>query len=133
MIFSKRVFFWSGVYGCCLLVPMLFLEQKLGQDFPPASNHPEQYYGFLGVAIAWQIAFILISTNPIQYRLMMLPAIAEKLLSGIPAAWLYLTGRIDEVTTIPFVVDLLIGCLFIAGYYVTSREANKQTSSIATS
>jgi hypothetical protein len=29
------------------------MEAKLGIDFPPPLNHPEHFYGFLSVALAW--------------------------------------------------------------------------------
>jgi hypothetical protein len=54
MIFAKRVFYWSGIYGILVLLPMFFLEHQLGIYFPPATNHPEQYYAFIGVALVWQ-------------------------------------------------------------------------------
>ena len=77
MTFSKRVFFWSGVYGIIVLFPMYFLENKIGLDFPPAINHPEHYYGFIGVALAWQLAFLMIARDPVRFRPLMIPAIVR--------------------------------------------------------
>jgi hypothetical protein len=51
MKFSKIVFYAAGVCGLLVLVPQYFLEEKNGRDFPPAINHPEYYYGFIGVAV----------------------------------------------------------------------------------
>jgi hypothetical protein len=51
MNLAKRVFFWSGVYGLVVLLPMYLLEESIGRQFPPATNRPEQYYGFIGVAL----------------------------------------------------------------------------------
>lgn len=82
MSLARRVFFWSGVYGILVLFPMYFLEDRIGRDFPPATNHPEQYYAFLGVALAWQFAFLVIAKDPLRYRPLMVPAIAEKFLSA---------------------------------------------------
>jgi hypothetical protein len=57
MTFAKRVFFLAGVYGILALTPMYFLEARLGRDFPPPITHPEHFYGFVGVALAWQVLF----------------------------------------------------------------------------
>jgi hypothetical protein len=120
LIFAKRVFFWSGVYGIAVLLPMFFLEEKLGRDFPPPTNHPEQYYGFLGVALAWQLAFLVIARDPVRHRPIMLPAIAEKFLVGGAALWLVAAGRLAGITAAPLLVDLVLGCLFVVAYLRTS-------------
>ena len=122
MNFARRVFFWSAVYGIIVLLPMYFLEAKLGRDYPPATNHPEQYYGFIGVALAWQFAFLLIARDVRRYRPFMLPAIAEKFLAGGAAVWLLAAGRIGIEIAGPFAVDLLIGALFIMSY-IRTRES----------
>lgn len=121
MIFAKRVFFWSGVYGVIVLLPMYFLEDRIGRDFPPPSNHPEQYYAFIGVALAWQFAFLLISRDPLRYRPLMIPAIAEKLLSAGAVIMLFFSDRISGAVMAPFLVDIVLGGLFIASYVSLAR------------
>lgn len=59
--FAKRVFLVAAIYGIVAVFPQYFMEAKLGIDFPPPLNHPEHFYGFLGVALAWQFAFLLIA------------------------------------------------------------------------
>ena len=58
MKFSRWVFRIAGIYGLIVLVPQYFMEGRMGADYPPAITHPEYYYGFLGVGVAWQIAFL---------------------------------------------------------------------------
>src|SRR5262245_15031758 len=94
VIFARRVFLIAGVYGLLVLVQMYFTEAKLGRDFPPPITHPEHYYGFIGVAIAWQVVFLVIARDPIRYRLVMLPAILEKLAFGLAAVVLFFQGRL---------------------------------------
>ena len=53
---ARRIFRWAGIYGLIVLVPALFLEARVGIDAPPPITHPEYYYGFIGLAIAWQLA-----------------------------------------------------------------------------
>ncbi len=115
--FASRVFRWSAIYGLLALLPLYFLEEYLGRLFPPAFNRPEQFYGFLGVAVAWQFAFLLIATDVQRYRLFMLPAAAEKLLSSGAALLLFANGRINAATVAPSVIDLLMGCLFLIAYF----------------
>ncbi|MFA6312974.1 MAG: hypothetical protein WCV99_13640 [Sterolibacterium sp.] len=123
MIFAKRVFFWSGIYGILVLLPMFFLEHKLGVDFPPATNHPEQYYAFIGVGLAWQFAFLQIASDVHRYRPLMLPAMAEKFLAAAAAIWLFALGRIDTMTLAPFLVDVILGFLFVASYIRSSERS----------
>src|SRR4051812_15655536 len=97
MTFSRWLFRLAGIYGLFMLLPQYFLEQRLGRDFPPPINHPEYFYGFVGVAIAWQLAFLVIGQDPARYRLFMLPAVVEKFSFGIAAIVLFLLGRIPDI------------------------------------
>jgi len=127
MVFARRVFFWSGIYGLLVLFPLYFLEGKIGRDYPPATNHPEQYYAFIGVALAWQIAFLLIARDPVRFRPLMIPAIAEKFLASGAVILLYMGDRISATTMAPFLGDIVLGCLFIAGFLKTANHAAPQT------
>lgn len=52
-----------------------------------------------------------------RYRLFMLPAIAEKLLSSISALLLFAAGRVGAVTAAPAVVDLFLALLFMVAFW----------------
>ena len=123
MKFARRVFLIAGVYGLIVLLPMYLLEEKTGRDFPPPITHPEYYYGFIGVAVAWQIVFLILSRDPLRYRPMMIPAILEKAVFGIPAVVLFLQRRISTLTLAAGLVDLLLGVLFILAYLNTADLA----------
>ena len=112
MIFAKRVFFIAGVYGILALTPMYFLEDRMSRDFPPPIAHPEHFYGFVGVALAWQILFLVLASDPIRYRLMMLPAIFEKLSFAVAAGVLFLQGRLAGAMLGPASIDLLLAGFF---------------------
>ncbi|RZI44677.1 hypothetical protein EGT07_04500 [Herbaspirillum sp. HC18] len=116
-LFARRIFFWAGIYGILVLAPLYFMEEKLARDFPPPFSHPEQFYGFLGVALAWQFAFLLIASDVQRYHLFMLPAAAEKLLSSISALLLYAADRVAVMTAAPAVIDLALGLLFIVAFF----------------
>jgi hypothetical protein len=92
--FSARVFLGAGIYGVVALLPQYFLEEKLARDFPSPLNHPEHFYGFIGVALAWQFVFLIIAGDVQRYRPLMLPATLEKLSFGVAALVLY--GKIES-------------------------------------
>ena len=123
MKFAKRVFLIAGIYGLIVLLPMYLLEEKTGRDFPPPVTHPEFYYGFIGVAVVWQIAFLILSRNPIRYRPMMIPAILEKASFGIPAVVLFLQHRISTFTLAAGLADSLLGVLFFIAYLKTANSS----------
>jgi hypothetical protein len=98
MRFARWVFAISGVLGIIIMVPMYFLENRIAVDNPPAITHPEIYYGFVGVTLAWQLMFLVIAADPARYRLGMLPAIVEKASFVIAIAVLLALGRVGGST-----------------------------------
>ena len=62
MKFAKIVFWTAGAWGVLVLTPLYFLYDFVGRQDPPALNHPQLYYGFAGVGLAWQFAFMAIGT-----------------------------------------------------------------------
>jgi hypothetical protein len=123
MQFARRVFHIAGIYGLAVLVPQYFLEQRLGRDFPPPINHPEHFYGFIGVAAAWQIAFLIIARDPVRYRLIMIPGVLEKAAFGLAAVWLFAAGRVPGAILGFGLVDLMLGALFLVAFWKTGAEA----------
>ena len=122
MKFARRVFFIAGVYGLIVLAPQYFLETKTGHDFPPAITHPEYYYGFVGVALVFQLVFLIIARDPARYRAMMVPSILEKASFGVAAVVLYLQDRIPVLVLSFAAIDLLLGALFVVAYAKTPEE-----------
>lgn len=120
--FPQRVFLFAGVYGIVVLLPQYFLEAKLGQDYPPPITHPEHFYGFIGVALAWQFVFLLIARDVRRYRLLMVPAILEKLAFGIPALVLWRQGRAHASIAGAGAVDLVLGLLFLLAFRASREE-----------
>jgi hypothetical protein len=77
-IFARRTYLIAGIYALAVLVPMYFLEGRIGRDTPPPITHPEYFYGFLGVAVAWQVSFLVIARDPVRSLPLTLPAVLEK-------------------------------------------------------
>jgi hypothetical protein len=120
--FAARIFLGAGLYGIVALLPQYFLEEKLGREFPPPLTHPEHFYGFIGVALAWQFVFLLIAREVERYRLFMLPAILEKLSFGMAALVLYAQGRVTAWVAGAGTIDLLFGVFFVVAFRA-SRSA----------
>ena len=121
MKFAKRVFLVAGIYGLIVLLPMYFMEEKTGRDFPPPITHPEYYYGFVGVTAAWQVLYLCISTNPVRYRPLMIPPMLAKTSFVVACTVLYLQQRLSGVTLGASMVDLALVILFILAYLKTPR------------
>jgi hypothetical protein len=123
--FARRLFMVAAIYGIVGLVPQYFMEGKLGRDFPPAITHPEHFYGFLGVALAWQLFFLILAGDPVRYRMAMLPSAFEKTSFAIATIVLYLQGRAAAMVAAAGAVDLVFAILFVVAFRrtATSREA----------
>jgi len=115
--FAKRVFFWAGVYGLIVLLPQYFMEERIGLDYPPAITHPEHFYGFIGLAVAWQLAFLAIARDPLRLRPVMLAAVVEKFSFAIPTAVLLLGGRAPWALAPLAGIDAMLGVLFLVSYW----------------
>lgn len=107
--------------GLVVLIPQYFTEAKTGRDFPPAITHPEFYYGFLGVAISWQIAFLVVSRDPVRFRAIMIPSILEKFTFGIAVVLLFIQQRTSSLTLAFGTIDLIFGALFCVAYLKQKR------------
>jgi len=121
MKFAKWVFLIAGIYGVLAVAPLYFFEDQITRDYPQAITHPEYYYGFAGVTLAWQIAFLVIASNPSRFRLMMLPAILEKVTYGIAVSALYSQQRVTSLIMGFAVVDLVFGVLFVLAFLRTPK------------
>ncbi len=125
---ARRVFTIAGVYGMLVLIPQYFMENKVGRDFPPPITHPEHYYGFIGVALAWQVLFLIIARDPVRYRVAMLPAILEKLAFGGACVMLYIQGRLYPMALGAGGLDLILGVLFAISYRTTATQSGNTNS-----
>jgi hypothetical protein len=112
MKFAKIVFTVAAVYGILALAPQYFLEERIGRDFPPPITHPEHFYGFVGVALAWQFLFLVIARDPVRMRPAIWPAIVEKLSFAIAAPVLFQLGRAPAAVLAFGIIDAILATLF---------------------
>jgi hypothetical protein len=131
--FARLVFLLAGVYGLIVLTPQYFLEAQIGRDYPPAITHPEYFYGFIGLALAWQFAFLVVASDVRRYRPVMLLGVAEKLAFGVPAILLYAGGRAPGAVAGAGAADLVLGTLFVVAYAATrERDGARPAHDVAT-
>ncbi len=125
MKFAKYTFLIAGIYGLIVTIPQYLLETKNGIDYPPAITHPEYYYGFVGVVMAFQIIFLLIGSDPLRYRpLMLVSALFEKFPFVIAVYTLYALGRVYSIMVGLATIDLILGVLFMISYFKTAKTEN---------
>lgn len=101
---------------------MYFLYAEIARKDPPALTHPEFYFGWIGVTLALQILFLILASDPIRYRPMMIPAMLEKL--GYVLAILFLfemkmANAQQAVTAIP---DSILFGFFVAAFVKTNAK-----------
>jgi len=120
--FARRVFTGAGIYGVLCLLPLYGMEGLVGAIAPPPITHPEFFYGFAGVGVAWQLAFLLIGRDPVRLRPIMLPSIVEKVGYGVAVLVLAARGRTDARMVPTAAIDLGLAVLFALAYRRTARE-----------
>jgi hypothetical protein len=117
--FAKIVFWIAGIWGLLTITPLYFMFDLIGQKDPPPVTHPGFFYGFVGLALAWQVAFCFIATDPARYRPLMLPSILEKATYAVAVVVLVSQGRTRPSDLVFAGTDSLLGILFVIAYFKT--------------
>jgi len=127
MKFAKVVFWIAAIWGVLVIAPLYFMFDLISKNDPPPITHPGFFYGFVGAALAWQIAFFFIARDPAGHRPLMIPSVFEKF--SYVAAVLVLVGqrRMRASDMVFGGVDLLLGILFLIAYFRT--PSNRLTGS----
>ena len=125
MRFAKLVFVGAGIWGIVVLTPLYFLVDLTGRQYPAPVDYPHFFYGFLSVAMAWQIAFLVIGSSPARFRPLMIPGIIEKFGHVTGVAVLYAEGRLSFEDAMASSPDLLLGILFVMAFAMTRRPGDK--------
>ena len=125
MKFARIVFLGAGIWGIAVLTPLYWLVDVTGRQYDPPSAYPHFFYGFVGVALAWQVAFLMIGSNPARFRGLMIPAVLEKFGYILTLAVLYFQGRIAGVDAQAAIPDGLLGVFFIAAFAKTRTSERR--------
>ena len=127
MRFARTVFVGAGIWGIAVLTPLYWLINITGRRYPPPADYPHFFYGFLSVALAWQIAFLIIGINPLFFRVLMIPSILEKFGWVATLAVLYGQSRIPAIDARAALPDLALGILFVVAFVKTGAVMNRVT------
>ena len=119
MRFAKVVFWIAAIWGLLILTPLYFLFDSIGRNNPPPINHPEFFYGFVGVALAWQFAFLVMATDPVRFRPLIIPSLFEKFSYAVAVIVLVSQGRVHKPALFFAGVDSLLGVLFVTAWFKT--------------
>lgn len=119
MGFARVVFTGAGIWGITVLTPFFWLVDLTGRRYEPPAAHPHFFYGLFAVALAWQIAFLVIGWSPARCRALMIPGALEKLGFVATLAALYGQGRIAPADALAAIPDGLLGLCFILAFLKT--------------
>ena len=123
MKFAKIVFRIAGIWGFLIITPLYFIFDLIGKKDPPPITHPAFYYGFVGVALVWQFAFLVIASDPVRFRPFMIAAILEKVVYSIPVIILVSQKRTSPSDLTFAAIDLFLCVLFVMAYLRTPRHS----------
>jgi hypothetical protein len=121
MRFARLTFLLGGIWGLIVMTPLYFMFDTIGRQYPPPITHPDMYYGFVSVTWVWQIAYLLISTDPVRFRPFMLVGILAKSLYFVTMTAVYATGGIQPAQLAAVTPDLVLAVLFAVSFVKTPR------------
>jgi hypothetical protein len=119
MKFAKVVFWVAAIWGVVVIAPLYFMFDIISRNDPPPITHPGFFYGFVGAALAWQVAFFIIAKDPSRHRPLMIPSMFEKFTYGAAVLVLVGQGRMHASDMVFGGVDLVLGILFVIAYLKT--------------
>lgn len=124
MRFAKITFRVAAIWGALIITPLYFMFDLIGRQDPPPITHPAFFYAFVGVALAWQIAFFFIASDPVRYRPLMIPSMFEKFSYAAAVVTLVLQARTRSSDLLFAGTDLLLGVLFVVAYLKTPSRGS---------
>jgi hypothetical protein len=124
MRFARITFRVAAIWGVLVITPLYFMFDLIGSQDPPPITHPPFFYGFVGLALAWQIAFFFIASDPVRYRPLMIPSIFEKFSFCAAVVTLVLQARTRSSDLLFAGTDFLLGALFVVAYFKTPSHAS---------
>jgi hypothetical protein len=117
--FAKYVFISAGVWGIPVLTPFYWLVDVTGRRYTAPTEYPHFFYGFFAITMAWQFAFLVIGSNPVRFRPLMVPSMFEKFSYVVTLVVLYNQARISAADFQAAIPDLILGILFVIAFVKT--------------
>jgi len=115
MKLARWIFLVAGAVGLLSMIPLVFAGKMMGV------KQPEYYYGFIFLNICWQILYLFISTNPLRYRPIMVPAFLAKGSGTAALTWLYFRGQVSGQWVVIGAVDGIFAILFLVAFWAVRR------------
>jgi len=119
MRFAKITFRVAAIWGVLVITPLYFMFDLISRNDPPPITHPGFFYGFVGLALAWQFAFFFIASDPVRYRPLMIPSMFEKFSFATAVVILVQQARMHRSDLLFAGTDFLLGVLFVLAYFKT--------------
>jgi len=110
MKLAKRIFLIAGVFGLLMTVPLVFAEKFMNVQ------QPEFYYGFVFLNICFQVVYLIISTSPVRFRPIMIPAFLAKASGAAALVWIYFAKSLSIPWIAIGAIDGVFAVLFLLGY-----------------
>jgi hypothetical protein len=120
---ARWIFRLAAIYGLAALLPLYFLEQRIGRETPPALTHLEYFYGFIGAAGVMQLIYWLVSTDPVRFRPVIRIAVLAKLSFVVPAVLLAMYAGLSGAPLALAAVDLCLAMAFSVAYCTVKTDA----------
>lgn len=119
MVFAKRVFTWAAIFGFAMVAPLFAAEALVAriQHHPVADPH--WYYGFAGVALGFQVIYLMIGRDPVRYRSLMPVCGLTKFGFGVIVWTLVGLGRTEPLFGVIATPDMLWAAAFLMAYRAT--------------
>ena len=109
----RIIFAVAAAWGLLAVIPGLFGD---------AGPRPEYYYGFLGLALVFQLIFVMIAIDPARFAPLIPIAVLEKLAFFLPVSLLYAQGRVAAgPVLVGAMVDGLFMLLFALAWFLARR------------
>src|SRR5436853_531014 len=103
-----------------LVNPLVYASEGLRATMIPQFPHLPLLAVFVGVALVWQVVFIIVATDPVRYRPLMIPSILEKVSWSTAVIVLVMQQRMHQSDLVFAGTDLLLGVLFVITWFKTS-------------
>lgn len=113
MRFARWSFRCAGIYGLLVLLP-LYAQA-------PLNGASLWMFGFAGAAGATQLAYLLIGSDPLRYRMVIPIGIVSKLSFFTPVALLYERGEVAGMMLGFALADLALALLFAVNFFRLGR------------
>ena len=125
MRFARFVFIGAGIWGFLVLAPFLWLHDVTGRLYPPPTEYPHFFWGFFAITTAWQLAFLIIGSDPLRFRPLMIACMFEKFSYVLLLIVLYSQARISYADLQAAVPDGVLGTLFVISFLKTRADRLK--------